>query len=274
MLFQNMLDGFAYCQMLFDERGRPDDFVYLDVNAAFSKLTGLQDVVGKRVSEVLPGIRESQPELLETYGRVARSGQTERFEVDFRPLGLRLSISVYSPQRDHFVAVFDDITARKRAEQALSEADRRKNEFLAMLSHELRNPLAPVKNSPLDPGARERGRPGAARAGDPQPAGDAPAGLVDDLLDVTRVARSKIISSRQRLELNDVAAHAGRLPHAVLRRMCRSICASSSAPVAVDADRNGSAQVVGNLLHNAAKFTRPGGERRRRLDAVAAGRDA
>jgi PAS domain S-box-containing protein len=116
LLFQNMLDGFAYCRMLFDERGRPDDFVYLEVNHAFGALTGLRDVVGRRASEVFPGIREAHPELLEIYGRVARTGQPERFETAFQPLGMALTVSVHRPHPDHFVAVFDDVTDRKRAE--------------------------------------------------------------------------------------------------------------------------------------------------------------
>jgi PAS domain S-box-containing protein len=125
LLFQNMLDGFAYCRMLYDESGRPQDFVYLDVNGAFGKLTGLHDVVGKKVSEVIPGIRESQPELLEIYGRVTKTGRPESFEIYFRPLEIWLSISVYSPQPDHFVAVFDNVTDRKRAmEHLTSEKER------------------------------------------------------------------------------------------------------------------------------------------------------
>ena len=124
-LFQNMLDGFAYCRMHFDEHGHPEDFVYLDVNAAFGRLTGLHDVVGKRVSEVIPGIWETETELLETYGRVAKTGQPERFEIDFKPLGVWFSISVYSPLPDHFVAVFDNITERKKAEEALRRSEER-----------------------------------------------------------------------------------------------------------------------------------------------------
>ena len=70
-LFENMLDGFAYCKMLYDDNGNPSDFVYLDVNSAFKRLTGLENVVGKLVTEVIPGIRETHPELIEIYGRVA-----------------------------------------------------------------------------------------------------------------------------------------------------------------------------------------------------------
>lgn len=115
-LFENMLEGFAYCRMVYDERERPVDFVYLDVNRAFERLTGLKNVVGKPVFEVIPGIRESSPELFESYGRVAATGKPERFEFDLKSLGLWLSISVYSPGKGFFVAVFENITDRKRTE--------------------------------------------------------------------------------------------------------------------------------------------------------------
>ena len=86
-LFENMLDGFAYCRMLYDEQGRPEDFVYLDVNSAFGKLTGLKNVIGKKVTEVIPGVRESNPELFEIYGRVALTGQPERIRNRVRIFG-------------------------------------------------------------------------------------------------------------------------------------------------------------------------------------------
>ena len=79
-----MLNGFAYCRMLFDQE-RPQDFVYLDVNNAFETLTGLKNVVGKKVSEVIPGIRESDPELFEIYGRVALDRRAREFETYVMP---------------------------------------------------------------------------------------------------------------------------------------------------------------------------------------------
>src|SRR6266581_4401320 len=97
-LFENMLNGFAYCRMLFED-GQARDFVYLSVNAAFVTLTGLQDVVGRRVSEVIPGIREADPELFEIYGRVATTGQPERFEMFVKALRTWYSISVYCSAR-------------------------------------------------------------------------------------------------------------------------------------------------------------------------------
>jgi PAS domain S-box-containing protein len=116
-LFENMLEGFAYCRMMF-ENDRPRDFVYLDVNGAFERLTGLKNIIGKKVSEVIPGIQVSNPELFEIYGRVALNGKPEKFETYVEPLDDWFSVSVYSPEKECFVAVFDVITERKRAEEA------------------------------------------------------------------------------------------------------------------------------------------------------------
>ncbi|MFZ2036663.1 MAG: ATP-binding protein [Dehalococcoidales bacterium] len=114
-LFENMIDGYAFCQMIF-ENGHPHDFVYLHVNEAFEQLTGLTNVGGKRVTEVIPGIRESNPELFQIYGRVSLNGKAEKFEVYLPALSKWFSVSVYSPQMDYFVAVFENITGRKQLE--------------------------------------------------------------------------------------------------------------------------------------------------------------
>jgi PAS domain S-box-containing protein len=118
-LFASMLNGFAYCQMVYDASGRPVDFVYLEVNEAFERVTGLSNVVGRPIGELLPGIHAQNPELLESYGRVASTLVPESFEMEFEfTEGAQwLNISVSSAKQGHFAAVFDDITTRKQAEQ-------------------------------------------------------------------------------------------------------------------------------------------------------------
>ncbi|WP_295622937.1 PAS domain S-box protein [uncultured Lamprocystis sp.] len=122
-LFDNMLDGYAECRMLYTD-GRPQDFIYLAVNPAFGRLTGLHDVVGRKVGELMPGIHESNPELLEIYGRVVLSGIPERFETRIEQAGW-LAISVYRSGPEQFVATFDNITARKQAQVALYASEER-----------------------------------------------------------------------------------------------------------------------------------------------------
>jgi PAS domain S-box-containing protein len=121
-LFNSMLEGFAYCRMLYDEEGGPEDWIYISVNPAFEQITGLKNIAGRKVTEAIPGIKESSPELFAVYGRVARSGAAEQFEIYFSPIGKWLKVSVYSPVKDHFVAVFEDITGRKRAENELTQS--------------------------------------------------------------------------------------------------------------------------------------------------------
>jgi len=114
-LFENMLNGFAYCQMIFKD-GKPFDFIYLNVNGAFESLTGLKEVVGRKVSDVIPRIRETDMNLLEIYGRVSMTGKPERFEIWIEALQMWFWISVYRPMQGYFVAVFDVITERKNTE--------------------------------------------------------------------------------------------------------------------------------------------------------------
>jgi len=139
-LFDNMMNGFAYCRMIFDQ-DLPQDFIYLDVNTAFELQTGLKNVIGKKVSEVIPGIRESDSELFEVYGRVALTGHPERIERYVASLKMWFDISVYSPEKEYFVTVFDVITERKQAEEKILQSLHEKGLLIRELYHRTKNTM-------------------------------------------------------------------------------------------------------------------------------------
>jgi len=266
-LYENQLDGFAYCRMLYDEDNRPCDFVYLDVNESFVKSTGLCDVVGKRATEAFPGIREAKPDLMELYGRVASAGKPERVEVFFKPRSW-FHVSAYSPKKDHFVSVVENVTKRKAAEaererlvEALREADCRKNEFLAMLSHELRNPLAPIRSSLyiLDRSTPDGEQAHRARAIIERQVSHLTR-LVNDLLDVSRITRGRIELQRERLDLCELVSRTLEDHRPIFA--ARGIEVRSDlpdAPVWMNGDAIRLEQALSNILQNAAKFTPQGG---------------
>jgi len=160
-----------------------------------------------------------------------------------------------------------DVTERKRYEQSLQEADRRKNEFLAMLAHELRNPLAPIRNALQImrlTASRERQRPEDEAIRSASAMMERQVGqmvrLVDDLLDVSRISRGKIELRRERIELASAIHHAVE----AVQPQCKSMdhvltVLLPPKPIFLNADPTRLAQVLGNLLHNACKYTHKGG---------------
>jgi PAS domain S-box-containing protein len=138
-LFEHMINGFARCKMLYDEWGHPVDFIYLTVNDAFGRLTGLENVVGKKFTELFQGVEVLHPEVFEIYGRVASTGKPERFEIEFKPLSSWLSIMVYSTERGYFSAIFENITERKQAEEELNTAKLQAELYLDLMGHDINN---------------------------------------------------------------------------------------------------------------------------------------
>ena len=132
-LFDSLLEGVAYCRMIYDDAGDPIDFMYLDVNPAFERLTGLADVRGRLVSDAIPGVRESNPQLLSTYAEVVLTGEPAEFDVDLATLGLWLHVVATRPSAGHFLAVFEDTTACVETEAKLRESNAR----LERLTHEV-----------------------------------------------------------------------------------------------------------------------------------------
>ena len=124
-LFQHMINGFAYCQVLLDSDGKPVDYVFSDVNEAFKKLTGLKDkpVVGKKLSEVFPGVKEKYFEKIKN-ASVSMAGKSFAFERYFSVLDKWLSIHTYCPEIGYLAIVIQDISPRKKTEYALKQSEK------------------------------------------------------------------------------------------------------------------------------------------------------
>ena len=153
-----------------------------------------------------------------------------------------------------------NITERRRVEEALRDADLRKDEFLATLAHELRNPLAPIRNGLAllrrDPAGAST--PKTLAMMDRQL--EHMVRLLDDLLDISRVSRGTVELRRQRVQLRTVVEHAVETSRPVIDAARHALTVSlPDGPVWLDADLTRLAQVVSNVLINAAKYTPQGG---------------
>lgn len=122
-LFDN-LNGFAYCKLLY-KNGKANDFEYVLVNRAFEDLTGLKEVCGKRVSEVIPGILEKDFALIRHYADVVETGIPRSFEIFLESMNKWFSVSVISTDSSHFMVSFDVIDERKKHEKLIQSSLRR-----------------------------------------------------------------------------------------------------------------------------------------------------
>lgn len=245
------------------------------LSATYARMFRLpeREFIGAAVADLYPD--EFAREYVRNIRAVAESGRPlETVERAPRPDGSVGEFLVYKfplPGTEWVGGVAVDITARVRAEEALREADRRKDEFIALLAHELRNPLAPLRN----------GLQVLRLAGTAGDAAEKARGmmerqlghmvrLVDDLLDVSRISRNKLHLRRERVLLADAVAAAVEAVRPAVDAARHALAVDLPAgPVVLDADLTRLAQVFSNLLANAAKFTPPGG--RIRLSAEVRG---
>jgi PAS domain S-box-containing protein len=262
-LFESIDAGFCVLEMIYDAQGKPVDYRFLEVNRAFERQTGLKDATRKTMREHVPA---HEQHWFETYHRVAETGEPARFVNAAKPLmGGWYEVYAYrvgGPGSRKVAVLFNDITERVRAVEALQEADRRKDEFLAMLGHELRNPLAPIRNALTF--MRLKGLPDPALQNardliDRQVAHLVR--LVDDLLDVSRIAFGKVELRRELVDLRAVAEEAVATSRPLLDEAGQRLTVRiAPEPLWIDGDRVRLLQVISNLLNNAARYTPAGGE--------------
>jgi PAS domain S-box-containing protein len=250
--------------------GKTTDGIILTWNKAAERLFGYsaEEAVGRSITMLIPPDR--QDEEREILDRISRGERVIHFETvrltkDGRRFDASLTISPIRDASGHIIGaskVARDISAQKRTEFELRDADRRKDEFLAMLAHELRNPLAPIRNSLtlLEQPGQSDGMVQHVR-GILQRQVDHMVRLVDDLMEVSRMTQGKIELRRERLDL--AAAIRGVLetsePQAREGELALTLDLPSE-PLFVDADPVRLTQIVANLLNNAVQYSDPGGK--------------
>jgi PAS domain S-box-containing protein len=249
--------------------GKTLDGIITSWNGAAEKMFGYTatEAVGQHISLIIPAERREEED--EVLARL-RNGQkidhfeTERQAKDGRRINISLTVSpIRSPAGKIIGAskVARDITERKRTEKALQEADRRKTEFLATLAHELRNPLAPIRNSLH-----------ILRMGDDAPAVERVhemlerqvnhlVRLVDDLLEISRITSGKIELRTEPVEIAAAIRTAVETSKPLIEAGGHQLAITLPAqPLTVEADPLRLSQIIANLLNNAAKYTDPGGQ--------------
>ena len=227
-----------------------------------------EEAIGQPITMLIPDDRKDEEVMI--LARLRRGDRIEHYEtIRMAKDGHLLDISVtISPVRDERGVVIGaskvarDVTLQKRIQRELQHADERKNEFLAILAHELRNPLGPIRHAVK-----------ILRARTPNPdelswatniidrQTEHMTRLVDDLLDVSRITRGTLELRRERVDVAAILKHVVEASSALLERNHHQLKVTApSQPLYVEGDLTRLTQVVTNLLDNAAKYTDPGGK--------------
>jgi signal transduction histidine kinase len=246
-----------------DEDGAIVDFRWTYANQVAARTGGRgspSELIGRKVLDVHPG--NAAAGLIDRYIRVIESGEPWIGELHYTHDGLDAMVRLAVAKVGDGVAISTvDISERFRAEQALKTADRQKDEFLAMLAHELRNPLAPIRtvsellartvggDANLKSSVEILRRQSAHLSR-----------LVDDLLDVSRITRQRVELRREPVLVADVVRQAIETVEPLIRERHHDLRIHSSfGPLCVNGDSARLVQCVVNLLTNAAKYTQPEG---------------
>ncbi|HWI13218.1 MAG TPA: PAS domain S-box protein, partial [Burkholderiales bacterium] len=262
MTFDSMAIGMAHVSV---------DGVWLRVNDRLCAITGRsrEELLGTSFGDI------THPDDVEKDLALARrviSGAMPSYTIDKRyvrkngsVVWAEISVALLRDARMrpmHFIVSVADISERKKAEAALHEADRRKDEFLATLAHELRNPLAPIRNAVQIlnlQGAQDATSQAARNIIERQL--QHMVRLIDDLLDVSRITRGKLELRRSRVALDAVIAQALETARPQIEQSGHELTLSwPPQPVFIDGDAARLAQVFANLLNNACSYTPKGGE--------------
>ncbi|OKH48572.1 hypothetical protein NIES2101_22295 [Calothrix sp. HK-06] len=283
-MFESIDDGFCVIEVLFDKNNTPINYLFLETNPAFEKQTGLVQAEGKTMLQLAP---KHEKHWFEIYGKIVLTGEPARFEN--RAEALNRWYEVYAcrigqPENRKVAVLFKDISERKQIEaereqvlereqaarEAAETANRIKDEFLAVLSHELRSPLNPIlgwskllRNGKLDAAKTAYGLETIERNAKLQ------VQLIEDLLDVSRILRGKL--SLNMVPTNLASIITAAMETVQLAAEAKSIRVNTVLDSEVGQVLGDSArlqQIIWNLISNAVKFTPSAGSVEIKLNRV------
>jgi PAS domain S-box-containing protein len=250
-LFNGMTEGFAVHEIICGNDGKPCDYRFLEINPSFERLTGLkrQQVVGKLMSKVLPN---DDPLWVERYGKVALSGKSVHFENHSTALNKDFEVFAYCPLPGQFAVLFIDITERRKLDQL-------KDEFISMVSHEMRTPLTVIMgglSTLLENGNKLTGEERDTLMKDSIIESEELSHILDNLLELSRSQANRLTISYQIVELPAII-------HNVLRKFESktshrfSVKLAEDIPI-IEADAIRVERIIFNLVQNAVKYSAPG----------------
>ncbi len=263
VLFENMNEGFAEHEMIYDDDEQPFDYRYIEVNPAFTKLTGLTKelAIGKTVRQLIPGIENDEAGWIEKYGHITKTGDESTFEDYSEPLGKWFRVHAFKSDDNRFALTFSDITENKlqqlEIDKTMLELESTNNElerFAYIASHDLREPLRKINSyiGLIQKRASNSFDESSLRYFDVVVSGATRMQtMIDDLLTFSRAISKEIIPVDIKLD---------QLIHEVCEMLEVSIKESgaqvtiSKLPV-VRGDEGQLRQVFQNLISNALKFT-------------------
>ena len=257
-LFEHPSDLTGILKAQRDESGAIVDWVYTNINANAATLIGRprEQIIGRGINELVP---DRAAKVSAQLRHVVESREIVRYDSHFG--GRDLTVTLFAAGDDYAVSSAQDVTEQRKLQRALQEGDRRKDEFLAMLAHELRNPVAPIANaaellSRLVPHENQQ-----ALVAIVQRQAVHLARLLDDLLDVARITQGRIDLQREVLDIGSCVQVAIETAEPLIRTKAHRLTVTQTLePIFVSADKVRLGQCFANMLVNAAKYTGDGGD--------------
>ena len=252
-LFENLTEGVALHEMIYNENGKAVDYRILDINPSYEKYTGLLHKKAKGLlASVLYGTET--PPYFEEFERVARTGESYTFETYFLPLERHFRIGVVSPKQGTFATVFEDITERRQKQKELQDKNTELERFTYTVSHDLKSPLITIKGfagallHDVVAGRYQRLESDLRRIAD---AADKMGGLLGNLLELSRIGR--IMNPPSDVNLAELTQEVVGLLAGSITEHKVEVVIQPGLPT-VYGDQRRLAQVLQNLIENAVKF--------------------